>query len=309
MILVTGATGFIGLYLVRFLLERGEDVMALVRNPSKLKLNVKYVIGDVTDSKSLEKAFKDVDKVYHLAAIFRHGINAKDVWRVNFEGTRNIVRLCMEYDCELLHVSTTGVLGYANSKPLDEDAPYRPNPNPYSQSKAEAEKFVLKACKEGLKAKIVRPAFVYGVGSRYGLNLLIDMVVKGRIKFVIGKGQNYIHPIHVTDVVRAMVLVMEKAKSGEIFNLANEKPVKIRELLDLVAKYAGVKIHYGFPPKLAYILLKLKGGIGGSSAKETIMLFTKNWFYNVEKLKALGWRQEIELEDGIKEVVEWLRYP
>ncbi len=305
MILVTGATGFIGSYLLRYLIERGENVLALVRDPKRLKVDVDYVVGDVTNPKSLEMAFRNVDRVYHLAALFRHGVNTKEIWKVNLEGTKNIVRMCVEHGCDLLHVSTVGVLGYANSEPLSEDSPYKPNPNPYAKSKAEAEKFVLKACDEGLNAKVVRPAFVYGVGSRYGLNLLIEMVVKGKLRFVMGSGTNYIHPIHVEDVVRAMVLVMEKGEG--VYNLANEKAVRLRDFLELVARCAGVKLRFGIPPKLAYVLLKLKGGIGRSSAEETVMLFTKNWFYSVDKLKALGWRQKVELERGVEEVVRWLK--
>jgi len=189
---------------------------------------------------------------------------------------------------------------------LDENSPYKPNPNPYAQSKAKAEQYVLEKCKEGLDAVIVRPAFVYGIGSTYGLNLLVDLVVKRKLKIVIGRGENYIHPIHVKDLVKALVLVMGRARTGEIYIAANEKPIKLRDFLDLVASYAGVRLRYGLPPKLAYIILKLKGGIGGSTAKETILLFTKNWFYNVEKLKSLGWKQEVKIEEGVKELVEWI---
>jgi nucleoside-diphosphate-sugar epimerase len=189
---------------------------------------------------------------------------------------------------------------------LDENSPYKPNPNPYSQSKAKAEQYVLGMCNRGLNAVVVRPAFVYGIGSSYGLNLLIGLVVRRKLKVVIGRGDNYIHPIHVKDLVKALVLVMEKAKTGEIYIVANEKPIKLKEFLNLVASYAGVRLRYGLPPKLAYPILKLKGGIGGSSPKETISLFTKNWFYRIEKLKSLGWKQEIKIEDGIRETVEWI---
>jgi len=283
----------------------GEDVMLLVRNPKDL--HVKFVVGDVADKRSLEKAFRDVDKVYHLAGIFRHGVSSRDIWLVNYNGTRNVADLCLKYDCELLHVSTVGVLGYANSKPLKENSQYNPNPNPYSISKAEAKKYVFKLCNEGLKAKVVRPAFVYGIGSDYGLNLLIELVVNGRLRFVIGNGNNFIHPIHVKDLVRAMVFVMEKAEYCKVFNLANEKHVRLSEFLDIVARYAGVRIHYGLPPKLVYVFLKFKGGIGGSSDKETIMLSTKNWFYSVEKIRALGCKQEVDIEFGVREVVDWLK--
>ncbi len=177
-------------------------------------------------------------------------------------------------------------------------------PIPYAQSKAKAEQYVLEKCKQGLDAVVVRPAFVYGIGSTYGLNLLIDLVVKGRLKIVISRGNNYIHPFHVKDLVRALVLIMDKARVGDVYIVA-KKPIRLKEFLNLVGRYAGVRLRYGLPPKLAYLILKLKGGIGSSSAEETIMLFTRNWFYNVEKLKSLGWKQEIRIEDSIKETVEW----
>lgn len=137
--------------------------------------------------------------------------------------------------------------------------------------------------------------------------MIWSTVVKRRLKIVIGKGENYIHPIHVKDLVKALVLAMDKARAGEVYIAANEKPMKLKDFLDLVAGYAGVKLSYGLPPKLAYLILKLKGGIGGSTAKETILLFTKNWFYSVEKLKSLGWKQEVKIEEGIRETVEWLK--
>ncbi len=83
-------------------------------------------------------------------------------------------------------------------------------------------------------------------------------------------------------------------------------PIRLRELLDLVALRAGIREHYGFPPALARLVLKFRGGIGGSSAVETLSLFTRNWFYKVEKLKSLGSRQNIDIETGIREVVECL---
>ena len=307
MILVTGGTGFIGSHLVEYLLSRGKDVRVLVRDPSKLRFDVDFAVGDVTDADSLKEAFRDVEEVYHLAALFRHDADPRKIWQVNYEGTKNVVEECLKRNVRLLHVSTVGVLGYANSKPLNENSPYRPNPNPYAQSKAKAEQYVLQKCRQGLDAVIIRPAFVYGAGSSYGLNLLIDLVVRRKLRIVIGKGENYIHPIHVKDLVKALVLVMDKAKAGEIYIAANEKPIKLKDFLDLVAEYVNIRLRYGFPPKLAYPILKIKGGIGRSSAGETILLFTKNWFYSVEKLKSLGWKQEIGIEDGIRDAVEWLK--
>ena len=303
MILVTGGAGFIGSYLVGELVRRGEDIRVLVKHRMP-KEGIETVSGDVTDRGSLRKAFNGVEKVYHLAAIFRHDTKPEDIWRVNYEGTKNVAEAALERGTRLLYVSTVGVLGYANSKPLDENSPYRPNPNAYSRSKAKAEQVILDMRSKGLDCIIVRPAFVYGIGSRYGLNLLVDMVAKGKLRWIIGKGENYVHPIHVEDLVKALIAVMDRGEG--VYIAANEVPIRLRELLDLVALRAGVRVHYGFPPALARLVLKVRGGIGGSSAAETLSLFTRNWFYKVEKLKSLGWRQNIDIETGIGEVVEWL---
>lgn len=314
--LVTGGTGFIGSHLVEHLVKEGRDVRVLVRNPSNLRWlthlrgRVAIVVGDVSRESSLREAFEDVEEVYHLAAVFRHGADPELIWRVNYGGTVNVVNECLRRGARLLHVSTVGVLGPANSEPLSEDSPLNPNPNHYARSKARAEEYVLRKCREeGLKAVVVRPAFVYGPRGTYGLNLLMHMLISGKLRVVIGDGNNYIHPIHVRDLIKALTTAMRKGAVGETYIAANEEPVRLREFIELVAKHAGVKVRFGLPPIVARLALTLRGGIGGSGARETIMLFTKNWFYSTEKLRSLGWKQEIPLNEGIRETVRWLRSP
>ncbi len=152
-------------------------------------------------------------------------MNPELIWRVNYGGTVNVVNECLRNDTRLLHVSTVGVLGPANSEPLSEDSPLNPNPNHYARSKAKAEEYVLKKCREeGLKAVVVRPAFVYGPRGTYGLNLLIHMVISGKLKVIIGDGSNYIHPIHVRDLIKALVTAMRRGAVGEVYIAANEGP-------------------------------------------------------------------------------------
>lgn len=79
--------------------------------------------------------------------------------------------------------------------------------------------------------------------------------------------------------------------------------MRLRELIGSAAKHANVKVCFGLPPIIAGLALALRGGIGGSSARETIMLFTRNWFYSTKKLRSLGWRQEVTLNEGIMEMM------
>jgi len=313
-VLVTGGTGFIGSYLVEELLRLGYEVRVCTRNPLNLKWiehlrsEIEVVKCDVTREEDVRVAVRGVDEVYHLAAIFRHGTNEGLIWRVNYLGTKYVANEVLREGCRLIHVSTVGVLGPAGNKPLSEDSPLRPNPNPYSMSKAKAEEYVRSLCREGLEVVVARPAFVYGPRGTYGLNLLIKLVIEGKLKVVIGDGSNYIHPIHVKDVVNALITIARKGRVGEAYIVANEEPIKLRDFMRIITEYVGVKVMFGLPPTLAKLILKLRGeGIGGSTPEETIALFTKNWFYRINKLRSIGWSQTIPLNKGIKETIEWLR--
>ncbi len=94
MILITGGTGFVGNYLVRHLMEKGKEIKLLVRNPNKIResgLSCEYIVGDITDKHSLKEVLKDVEEVYHLAAVFRHGIDPNLIWKTNYQGTINLI--------------------------------------------------------------------------------------------------------------------------------------------------------------------------------------------------------------------------
>ncbi len=168
MILVTGATGHIGNVLVRKLLEQGKKVRALIwrgEDTSPLRgLDVESVEGDVLDPESLKAAFRGVDEVYHLAGIISimPGQNPF-VWRVNVEGTRNVLEAARRNNIRrLIYTSSIHALRRApHGKLIDESLSFDPN-NPYGaydRSKAEASLEVQKAAREGLEASsFARPA-------------------------------------------------------------------------------------------------------------------------------------------------------
>ncbi len=313
-VLVTGGTGFIGSYLVEELVRLGHVVRVATRDPSNLKWvehlrnEIEVVKCDVTRVEEVRFAVRGVDVVYHLAAIFRHGTDEGLVWRVNYLGTKNVANEVLKEGCRLIHVSTVGVLGPANDEPLSGDSPLRPNPNPYSRSKAKAEEYVRGLSREGLEAVIARPAFAYGPRSCYGLNLLVKLIIEGKLKVLIGSGNNYIHPIHARDIAKALITIANKGGVGEAYIVANEELIKLRGFVGIITEYVGTKVRFGIPPTIAKLIMKLRGGgIGGSTPEETIMLFTRNWFYRIDKLKSLGWKQTIPLSEGLKETIEWLR--
>jgi nucleoside-diphosphate-sugar epimerase len=165
-VLVTGATGFLGSYILRLLLKKGYKVRAIRRSSSPMAMlqdiadKVEWVEGDVTDLPFLEEATKDIDYVYHAAAAV--SFNSKDkekMMLVNGIGTENIVNVCLDNGVKkLLHVSSIAALGRKeNVTEIDENAQWENSPlnSDYAISKFKAECEVWRGIQEGLNAVII----------------------------------------------------------------------------------------------------------------------------------------------------------
>lgn len=174
-ILVTGATGFVGAYLVRWLLQKGYKVRGIKRATSNFDLlgdakdKLEWVNTDITDVVGLEEAFEGITHVFHCAAsISFHPRDVSLMHKTNVDGTANIVNLCLDYKiAKLIHVSSIAALGRSKDRlDLDEKCQWvesRDNSS-YALSKHLAEQEVWRGVAEGLSAIIVSPSVI--VGSR-----------------------------------------------------------------------------------------------------------------------------------------------
>ena len=183
-VLVTGGAGFIGSHLVARLLKEGFEVVVLdnlsTGSLKNLELcleneNFRFVKGSIVDEQAAREALKDVEAVFHLAAITSvpYSVEYPDVTReVNVDGTRKLLEECLSAGVErFIYVSSCAVYGEPEYLPIDEKHPARPV-SPYAESKLEAERLCREFQKAyGLKTTIVRPFNVYGPrmkGGRYG---------------------------------------------------------------------------------------------------------------------------------------------
>ena len=242
--LITGGTGFIGKRIADKFAEAGIPMRFLVRDPSKLPKNlrsVEIVIGDITDYKIVSKAVAGVEKVIHLVTVYP--TQGKDIcFKVNIEGTLNLLKASLENKItHFVHFSTTGVMGNLKKIPANEESPLLyASDDPYESSKAEAEQLVNEYGKKGLPVTILRPASVYGPGD---LRLLkfFKMIVQKKF-FYLGSGNNHMHFVHVDDVARAVEKVFEHPEKsiGEIFIIAGDEILTMRQVCEIVAKEAGV---------------------------------------------------------------------
>ena len=276
MILVTGATGHIGNVLVRKLIEQGEKVRALIwrgEDTTPLeKLDVETVEGDVLDPESLKLAFKGVEKVFHLAGIISimPGQNPF-VWRVNVEGTRNVLNAARQAGVRrLVYTSSIHAIHRAqHGKVIDESLPFDPN-NPYGaydRSKAEASLEVQKATADGLDAVILCPTGVIGPYDFRGSELgeVIRGAAEARPMFYVEGAYDF---VDVRDVADGLIAAAEHGRRGESYILGGNK-ISVRYMLETVREVTGK----------AFASIKIPFSLAEFAARFT------PWYYQKTKAK------------------------
>ncbi len=319
-ILVTGGTGFVGNHLVGRLLKEGFEVRALVRKNSKLenleKLKPEMVFGDITKKESLKEAFRDVEKVFHVAALFRQARFPDEAyWEVNVKGTGNVLEASLEAGVkQFIHCSTVGVLSHISNPPADETYPYNPG-DIYQKTKAEGEKSALKYWQEkALPVVVVRPAMVYGPGD---LRLLKLFKAIARRRFImLGSGKTLAHFVYIDDLVEGFLKAAseEKAK-GEVYIIAGERAVTLNELARMIAQELNVSlVPIHLPVKPFQVLgsicetLCRPLGIEPPIFRRRVDFFTKDRSFNIAKARReLNYSPRVGMKEGIKRTATWYK--
>lgn len=243
MIVVTGATGFVGSVLVRQLVEDGETVRIIRRASSSLDLlgdlEVEHVIGDVADPDVVYPALEGAETVYHVAGLVAFGRRARPALRaVNVGGTATVANAALEGGVgRLVHTSSIAALGrpLRPTGVLDETSTWRDSPanTGYAISKRDADLEVARAVAEGLDAVTVMPAVVFGPGRPGdGTMGIVERAASGVL--VAPPGGTAV--VDVEDVALGMRLAAAHGKTGEQYILAAEN----RLWTDLIGAFADV---------------------------------------------------------------------
>jgi nucleoside-diphosphate-sugar epimerase len=253
MILVTGATGFLGSELIRQLLLKGEKVRAIKRVASvvpkllKNENDIEWFTADILDYFALKDAMEGISKVYHCAAFISFDpADKKMLKKVNVEGTINLLNLSMEMNISrFLHVSSVAALGESKKEELiteHDHWEYSSNSSAYSISKYESEMEVFKAAAEGLNTVIVNPSIIIGKNAgNLGSGALFETIQKG-LNYYPGGSFGY---VDVEDVAKSMILLMDSNISDERF-IINAENWTYRDLFSEIAENFGKK-----PPQIA----------------------------------------------------------
>lgn len=263
--LVTGATGFLGLTVVRMLAARGERVTALVlkgdASAARLPADVRVSYGNVADRDSLADFFSSCDEqtcVIHCAGMISiRTTPGKRLRAINVTGTANIVALCQAHRAgKLIYVSSVHAIPEAKKGAvMAETTAFSPQAvsGPYAKTKAEATALVLAAAKNGLNACVVHPSGIVGPED-YNLGSISSMIIsycRGRLPLGVEGGYDF---VDVRDVASGILACCEKGVPGECYILSSEY-VSIRTLLGrLQAESRGKRVLAFVPTVLAKIL-------------------------------------------------------
>jgi nucleoside-diphosphate-sugar epimerase len=274
---VTGGTGFIGKRLVRKLRERGDEVVALVRTPSKAAdLDAEIVQGDLSDEEAIRKGVQGCDSVFHVGATYKVGVPKTEhaaMYDANVKGTERVIDNAVEAGVQrIVYVSTGNVYGNTRGQVVDETY-VRPQPpdflSYYDETKYLAHQAALERIKAGAPVIIAQPGGVYGPGDPSELGNMIDQARTGKLKLRLfpDAGFNF---IYVDDVADGLLLVHDKGRIGEAYNIAGEKAT-MGDLVDKTCELVGRK-----PPKATMppALMKMAVPIGPVVGK--IMGFPPN---------------------------------
>ena len=259
-ILVTGATGFVGSAVVRALLGAGHTVTGLVRTPAKAQaleaLGMRSAVGDMLEPQTYTPLVKDVDAVIQAA---QYGVSGrmtnKKVAQINHADevmTLALAEACLEHNKVLLY--TNGCFGYGDHGDawITEKTPLSPSPMGVGHA-AVVEQLLDLYKTKNLKVIVLTAGFVYGPGGLFKTSFY-DTLTKNQLR-VFGAGQNYWSTVHVDDLAGAFVRALEVNTYGENFNVVDDEPVRLRDMVDAVTEAAGCKRVGSIPPWLIGLMI------------------------------------------------------
>lgn len=280
---VTGGAGFIGSHLVESLISAGHAVVVIdnlktgkKENLSKHIERIEFVQGDIRDYELLNEKFKNIDGVFHEAAL----ASVPDSFRipdeyhhVNVNGTENIFKLARHYEFKVVYASSSSVYGNPLKIPITEDHPKNPI-NPYAQTKVDAEKLAQKYAKEGTEIIGLRYFNVFGErqSKEYAgvIKKFLENIYNNKPPIINGDGQQTRDFVYVGDVVKANILAMESKVQHAFINIGTNTSLTILELAKMIIRESG----HSFSPVHAP---PLEGDVKESRADITLATELLKW--------------------------------
>ncbi|GIV77490.1 NAD-dependent epimerase/dehydratase family protein [Litorilinea aerophila] len=240
--LITGGSGFLGINLIRYLLQRGHRIVSLDIAPFDYpeRDQIQALVGDIRDPKAVDQAMAGVDVVVHTAAALPL-YSPEDIYTTDIDGLRNVLQAALDHQVErVVHISSTAVYGIPDHHPLYEDDPLD-GVGPYGEAKVIAEEICQEFRQKGMCIPIIRPKSFVGPERLGVFALLYDWAREGKNFPVLGSGNNRYQLLDVEDLCEAIYLVAtgDCAKVNDVFNIGAKEFTTLKEDYQAVLDYAG----------------------------------------------------------------------
>ena len=332
-ILVTGASGFIGSFIVEEALRRGMDTWAAVRGSSSRQFlqddRINFIELNLSDQQELERqlAGHTFDYVVHAAGVTKC-LNSDDFFRINTEGTKNLVRALIALQMPLqrfVYISSLSIYGA-----IREQQPYTeireddtPQPNTaYGKSKLEAERWLDEMNEQCTMNNeqlfpfvILRPTGVYGPRERD--YFLMAKSIKQHSDFAVGYKQQDITFVYVEDVVQAVFLACEKGPTGRKYFLSDGEVYQSTTFSDLIREELGHPwwIRIKAPIWVLRVVTAvgdrwghITGKISALNNDKYHILKQRNWRCDIEPARReLGYEPHVRLAEGVRRSIKWYK--
>ena len=294
---VTGGAGFIGSHITEKLVERHDTVTVIdnmntgkEKNLELIKDKINFVKGDILDANLLEDITKDVDGVFHQAALasVQESFDKPDEYHnVNVNGTENILKLSKKYGFKVVYASSSSVYGNPIRIPIKESDEKNPI-NPYAETKLQKEGLAIRYSEMGVKVIGLRYFNVFGKrqSKEYAgvLKLFLERISQELPPKINGDGTQFRDFVHVHDVVNANIMLMDNDITSGFFNVGTNTSITILELAKNIIEYSKLDMEPIFEPAL-------KGDVHGTIADIDLIR------------KEIGWNPSIMLIDWMKDII------
>ncbi len=299
---VTGGAGFIGSHLTKILADQGHNVTVIdnlhtgkKENLESIKEKIIFVKGDILDNKLLDETIKNVDGVFHQAALasVQDSFSKPDEYNeINVNGTENILKLAKKNNFKVVYASSSSVYGNPERIPIKESDSKNPI-NPYAETKLKKEELAIKYSQIGVKVIGLRYFNVFGKGQskEYAgvLKLFLEKIRDKEPPNINGDGTQFRDFVYVEDVADANIMSMDSNVNHEFFNVGTNTTITIIDLAKTIIGYSGLNIEPIFGPAL-------DGDVHQTKA-------------NIDLIKKkIGWEPSIMLVDWIKDIISLKKF-
>jgi len=294
---VTGGAGFVGSYLVKLLVKKGHNVVVIDNLHKGKKENLDEVLDkieflniDIRDYDLMEKNMRDIDGVFHQAALTVVQDSFKDpeeYHSVNVDGTENIFKIARKNNFKVVYASSSSIYGHQENVPILENFNKKPI-NPYGKTKLDDEIIAEKYSKLGVKIIGLRYFNIFGKGQtiEYAgvITKFLDRIQDGKPPIIFGDGSQIRDFIHVEDIANANYLAMTSDVSNLHVNIGTGNAISILELAKTMIDVSDLNLQ-------PIMLEALDGDIQKSHSDSSLAKIS------------FGWISEMKLEDWLKEII------